>query len=301
MGQIVWRVGLGLVVGGAIVVAAVAITMAARLQGDLDSRGATARDLRARIESLEAQLIDGGPMASATSRVEALEQRLDDYEAATPALDQNGVHAEITARRFVLVDERGQTSAVLTSDDADRPSFAMRDTTDPSALEARIVLGWNRDGPALVLVDAEDRRVVLGFDAHAARVSVTGVEGQASASLAMNNEGLPGVLLIDRAGDGRLTIGLRDVVGDARPAIALGGEKDNGSVVIAVAEIGPRIGVLDGNGTPRAILQLADGSPELRFDDEEGKARAGVAFNPATGRAEFRTYGGDPTVALNTE
>ncbi len=144
MPSLVQRVGLGLVLAGAIGVGVVALVLVVGLQGDLSdtrleladaaselaSRRTEAGDLRGRLEALEVQLDDEGPVVATAARVESLETRLLELEEATAAPDGGVIHEVLTARQFVLVDDSGQERAFLRTDRLGHPALRLAKPPD---------------------------------------------------------------------------------------------------------------------------------------------------------------------------
>ena len=157
------------------------------------------------------------------------------------------VQDNVRARRFELVDERGNVRAVLgTQTDNGAPGFLVSD----SAGRPRIALHVSpEDAPAFDLLDASG----------APRVHV-----------ALDAEGAPVVTLF----------GLPE-----RPAQALLGVGGDGSAYLRLVQPDgtPYFALMDTEGRPKLSLALPGGNPALLMLDADGRPRAVVSVTREDG------------------
>ena len=204
---------------------------------------------------------------------------------------------EVRAEGFVLVDAKGNVRADLATDPDGAPSLSL--FADSNA-EPRVTLGLDTDGaPALrlagpkgyprvnlrvntdgalslVLSDSNKQpRAILGLDTEGAPSLNLGgplAAGFCSASLSVNTDGAPALLLLGGKGN------------DSAPSLLLFDAKGKGHVHLSLGSDGaPSLALYDSNQHTRASLGLdTDGAPSLLLFDAKGNGRAALGVSQTT-------------------
>jgi hypothetical protein len=169
---------------------------------------------------------------------------------ATPGPVQDSVRA----RRFELVDERGNVRAVLgTQNDSGAPGFLVSD----SAGRPRIALHVSaEDTPAFDLLDASGApRVHVALDAEGAPVvTLFGpTERPAQALLGVGSDGSAHLRLVQPDGRTRLFFSLQP---DGTPYFSLMDPEGRPKLSLALPGGNPALLMLDAEGRPRAVMSV---------------------------------------------
>ena len=310
---------LGLLVGAAGTIAAAVVALMlviglrqelAGVQEALASRATELGDLRAQVAALDAQMRDAGPVA-------ALEQRVSVLEAAAP--DVSRPEQGLTARRFALVDDRGQELAVLGVDQVGFPELRLVRGSSP-AHAAELRLGWTRhspalrildaagnapvfvgvtdDGPALTLNAPDDSRVGASLQVDAQGVStlaLTDQRGTPRAALQLDADGFPTLVLTDQHGASRAAFVFSPAAGADAPSLSLSRLTVRGREGLSLGfdADGPQVVLSNLDDTPRIRLGFAEGRPAISVHDAtaaprvemaETEAIVGLRLNDAAGR-----------------
>jgi hypothetical protein len=177
----------------------------------------------------------------------------------------------VRARRFELVDARGEVRAVLgTQADSGAPGFLVSD----SAGRPRVALHVSpEDAPAFDLLDATGAprvHVALGEDGSPVLTLFGATENPAQALLTVSNEGAAHLRLAQADGHTRLFCSLQP---DGTPYLSL----------------------MDGEGRPKLSCALPGGNPALLMLDTEGRPRAVMSVTREDG-PQFVVLGEDGSV-----
>jgi len=184
---------------------------------------------------------------------------------ATPGPVQDSVRA----RRFELVDERGNVRAVLgTQSENGAPGFLVSD----SAGRPRIALHVSpEDVPAFDLLDASGApRVHVALDAEGAPVvTLFGPSERATqALLAVGADGSAHLRLVEPSGRTRLFLSLQP---DGTPYFSLMDPDGQPKLSLALPGGNPALLMLDGKGRPRAVMSVTrEDGPQFVVLSEEG-------------------------------
>ena len=305
------RLGLLAAAAGTIGVAVVALVLViglqqetARVSDALASRTAELGDLRVQVVSLENQLGDQGPAAATSTRLASLEAqlaalegqlgdqglaaatttRLTSLEDRVVALENattapaGVVHPVITARHFQLVDDRGQELAVLGVDQVGFPELRLVRERESLAL------GFDADGPRVVLSDLDDTpRIRLGF-AEGNRPSVSVHDASAA----------PRVEMVDT--DENIGLRLKDATGQERAALV--SDHDGAALrlndatqvraILVGHTTGGSLSFLDDQRVLRTTLGFTDTGGVLAFFDEHETTRVSLFSTSDAGELAFR-------------
>jgi len=203
----------------------------------------------------------------------------------------------VRARRFELVDDAGETRAVLDTghDREEHVGLTLFDTEG----KARASLGVMPDGFASLSLGDEDGREVIKITASAvvgesvssdSVVALKDKSGQTRVQLGVSQEGEAAIHLTNSQGaslvqvfvdsDGTAKFSLQEQTGSGGVSmqggpegrgLAIGDDTDTARVGLLHVGGKPTLVLSDAEGRPRAILQLsAEGVPTLALLDEEG-------------------------------
>ena len=145
--------------------------------------------------------------------------------------------AEVRARRFILVDEKGKTRAKLDVTE-DGPWLGLYDDNG----KTRAVLGMTKDGASLDLGDENGNL----------RAALVMYKNGPELSLRDENENLRAKLSVDKDG----------------PELSLCDENENLCAKLAIHKEGPKLRLLVKNGKIRAGLGMMKDGPRLDLGDE---------------------------------
>jgi len=164
------------------------------------------------------------------------------------------VQDNVRARRFELVDARGNVRAVLgTQSDNGAPGFLVSD----SAGRPRIALHVSpEDAPAFDLLDASGApRVHVALDAEGAPlVTLFGPpERPSQALLGVGSDGSAHLRLVQPDGRTRLFFSLQP---DGTPYLALMDTEGRPKLSLALPGGNPALLMLDADGRPRAVMSV---------------------------------------------
>jgi hypothetical protein len=188
------------------------------------------------------------------------------HEEASPG----PVVENVRARRFELIDAKGEVRAVLgTQSDSGAPGFLVSD----AAGRPRIALHVSPDdAPAFDLLDqtgAPRVHVALGTDGAPVLTLFGPTERPAQALVTVSPEGAAQVRLVQADGHTRLFCSLQP---DGTPYLSLMDGDGRPKVSCALPGGNPALLMLDGEGRPRAVMSVTrEDGPQFAILGEDGR------------------------------
>lgn len=223
---------------------------------------------------LEALIARAEGLARENRRYRALVGLAIVLAAASLAMGQASPAAEeVRARRFVLVDETGQTRGALTAAPGGPTLLVLADERHRVRLSASVAANGS---PELALYgDGAQRRLIAGVDAaNAPFLSLRNREdASATASLSLTAAGAPLLMLADATGKPRLVA----AVSDDEVSLTLKAADNGTAALLAARGDTSRLALADSTGTDRLWAAIRRESPVLQFFDRNRVARSGLA------------------------
>jgi len=179
------------------------------------------------------------------------------------------VQDSVRARRFELVDDRGNVRAVLgTQNDSGAPGFLISD----SAGRPRIALHVSPDDvPALDLLDASGApRVHVALDSDGAPMATLfgPADRPAQALVGVTSDGSAHLRLVQPSGRTRLFLSLQP---DGTPYFSLMDAEGQPKLSLALPAGNPALLMLDADGRPRAVMSVtSEDGPQFVVLSEQG-------------------------------
>ena len=190
-----------------------------------------------------------------------------------------------------LRDKNAKVRAAIAVDAEGQPSLSLQDGQE----RPRVGLAHHSDGTYLVLTDGTVPRATVGVTPDGAPgIAVNGKDGMPRILLALPQDSTPSLTIVD--GEGKLRCQLSHA-----PEQGTGlqlfreGEKLGLSARLTPEGV-PLYGIIDQQGSPRAVLSLGgDGLPFLSLQDRDRNRRVTLLSN-ANGFSGMSVYDGNKTL-----
>jgi len=208
------------------------------------------------------------------------------------ALPEQKVEEEMRAKRFVVVDENGETRVVLAATD-DRSFLSLSDNKG----RERLSLCVTGDGTGLYFNDKAGTNMINLSESGGVPALFFGDEyGRERVGLGVTKKG-PSLQLRDAGGKIRVgtTVSKGDVSG-----FAFSDNEGKGRVFLGVEESIPRLTFFDKAGKGLIGLGVDDDGPGIGLSDKGGKLRLALSVNPRGSELVLLEEGGKHQVVLAT-